>query len=72
VFGDFHVVVEAGAALFPFGVLVSLGGQRPQRRLVEILEQLPARSAEVARNPAVEVCLANSYYVYKPPYFIDL
>ncbi len=26
VFGDFHVVVEAGAALFPFGILVGRAG----------------------------------------------
>ncbi len=50
VLGDFHVVVEAGAALFPFGVLVGLGRQRIEGRPVELLEQLPTRSATAASS----------------------
>ena len=55
VFGDFHVVVEAGAALFPFGVFVGLGRQRFEGRPVEFLEQLAAAGTEMTCDPAVEV-----------------
>ena len=55
VLGDFHVVVEAGAALFPFGVLVGLGRQRFEGRPVELLEQLAAAGTEMTCDPAVEV-----------------
>ncbi len=61
VLGDFHVVVEAGAALFPFGILVGLRGQRFEYRPVKLLEQLPARRAEVPRDPTVEVCQQLSH-----------
>ena len=53
--GDLDMVIEAGAALLPFGVLVCLARQRLQRRLVERLEQLPARCAEMFCLPPVQV-----------------
>ena len=45
--GDLDMIIEAGAAFLPFGVLVCLARQRLQRRLVECLEQLPAGCAQV-------------------------
>ena len=53
--GDHDVVVEAGAALFPFGVFEGHGGQRLEGGPVDPLEQLAARSAQMAGDPAVQI-----------------
>jgi hypothetical protein len=52
--GDLDMIIEAGAALLPFGILVGLGRQRLERRPVELLEQLPAGCAEMTRDAPVE------------------
>lgn len=46
--GDLDVVIDADAALLPFGELVVLGRQAAECRLVELLEELEAALAEVA------------------------
>ena len=48
------MVVKPDLALEPFGVLVGRGGQRLQRRPVELLEQLPPAGAQVPGHLAVE------------------
>jgi len=53
--GDLDMIIEAGAALLPFGVLVWVARQRLQRRLVERLEQLPARCAQVLCDAPVHL-----------------
>ena len=55
VLGGLDMVIETGAALLPFGVLVGLARQRLQRRLVERLEQLPAGRAEMLCPARVEI-----------------
>ena len=53
--GDLDMVVEAGAALLPFGVLIGLGRQRLERRSVECFEQFPAGRAQMLCLPPVQV-----------------
>ena len=53
--GEFDMVVEAGAALLPFGVLIWLARQRLERRLIECLEQLAAGCAQVFCDAPVQV-----------------
>ena len=60
VFGDFDVVVETGAALFPFGVLVGLGRQGFEGRPVELLEQLAAAGAEGRGRGGRRRCIFGS------------
>ena len=55
VLGGLDMVIETGAALLRFGVLVGLAWQRLQRRLVERLEQLPAGRAEMLCPARVEI-----------------
>ena len=45
---DLDVLIDADAARPPFRELVRLGRQRPQRRTIDILQQLPPRCAEPA------------------------
>ena len=52
---DVDVVVEADAALAPFGVDVGLDRQGGERRAVELVEQLAAAGTEVAHRPVVEI-----------------
>ena len=51
---DLDVIVEPGVPFEPFGVFVWVGGQRFQRRLVELLEQFPAAGAEMPGDLGVQ------------------
>ena len=42
------VIIDADAASAPFAIFVGLARQGPQRRAIDLLEQLPARHAEPA------------------------
>ena len=53
--GDLDMIIETGAALLPFGVLVCLARQRLQRRLIECLEQLPAGCVQMFCDAPVQV-----------------
>ena len=52
---DLDVVVDVDAGALPLAVDEGLGGQRPERGLVEALEELAAAGAVEAHGPGVEV-----------------
>lgn len=49
------VIVRRDPALLPFGVLVWLVRERLERWQVERLEECPARGAELAHQPGIEL-----------------
>ena len=49
------VVVDVDAGRLPLAVDEGLGGQRPERGLVQALEELPAAGAVQAHGPGVQV-----------------
>ena len=52
---DVDVVVEPDPPRPPFGILVGLGRQLLQRRLVELEKQVAPADAEAAHRPRIEV-----------------
>ena len=53
---DVDVIVDVHARLAPFGVDEALGRQRPQRRLIEAREEIPAGGPAVPfHRPGVEI-----------------
>ena len=53
---DVDVIVDADAATAPLAILVGLGGERLQRRAVDLLEQMAAGDTEPAQAlPVVEL-----------------
>ena len=52
---DLDVVVDVDAAGLPLRQLVASGGQRLERRPVELLEELAPADAELLHRPAVEL-----------------
>ena len=51
---DFDVIVEIDAGLAPLSVLVSLGRQRPQRRLVQCFELRTTTAGQLFEGPLIE------------------
>ena len=49
---DLHMVVEAGAAAPPLGILVGLGRQGQERGPLDLLEQVAPADAEMAHGGA--------------------
>src|SRR5919106_80254 len=49
------VVVDVDASELPFGVHERRGGQRPQRRLIQALEQLATTGAVASHGAGVEI-----------------
>ena len=54
--GDFHMVIQTGLAFLPFGILVGLQRQWLQRRAIQVLEQLSARSAQMLAGFGIQLC----------------
>ena len=52
--GDLDMVIETGAALFPFGVREGLGGQWSEGRLIKRFEQLPPLCAQMLCDAPVQ------------------
>ena len=51
---DLDVIVDVDACLAPLRVLVTLGGERLERRTVQILEQAAAAALDLLERPLVE------------------
>ena len=52
---DLHMVVEAGAAAPPLGILVGLGRQGQERGPLDLLEQVAPADAEMAHGAPVQL-----------------
>jgi hypothetical protein len=52
---DLDVIVEPDRAFLPGGEDVGLGGQRPERRAVQFLEERTAARPEMARYTGIEL-----------------
>jgi hypothetical protein len=50
---DLDVVIQAGAPDPPFGEDIALRRQQPERRAVDLLEQLPPCAPDTAQYPAI-------------------
>jgi len=49
----FDMIIETGTPHPPLGINIRLGGQRPERRPVDVFEELPAGDAEPAQRAAL-------------------
>ena len=53
---DIDMIIEAGPADFPFRKDISLDGQRTQRRIIQLFEQLSSCAPDTAQNtPVIEI-----------------
>lgn len=50
---DLDMIIEPRTADAPFGIGIACCRKRPQRRTIDLLEQLPPRAPDTAQNPTI-------------------